>query len=164
MTFYGKVIRERSLLWFFLICLPPSTKSIGTPCYSDLRRTSASRVLLCRSSARTYLVALNPFCVMVVHPPVVQSPEAFLKGRFLVPCFFASTCVLSSLSCKSATLAIISMLTTYRCTYRSILVNDYCSQQAKRCLADIRSWMSNNSLKLNVDKTDIRIGNPKRIA
>ena len=33
------------------------------------------------------------------------------------------------------------------------------------CLADIRSWMSDNFLKLNADKTElILIGNPKRVA
>ncbi len=33
------------------------------------------------------------------------------------------------------------------------------------CLADIRSWMSDNYLKLNADKTElILIGNPKRVA
>ncbi len=34
-----------------------------------------------------------------------------------------------------------------------------------RCLADIRSWMSDNFLKLNADKTELLlIGNPKRVS
>jgi len=88
-----------------------------------------------------YQSRIAALCPFVVHlscvncPPFVLLPAAFRKVQFLVPCFFASTCVLSSLCYKNTSSAIISMLTTQSCTCHSILaiqvnrLNNYSSRK-----------------------------------
>jgi len=116
------------------------------------KQTHAS---LCRGFARISVKSLLIcffFRVLLVNPPVVLRPAAFLNVRLLVPCFFASLCVHSSLSCKNG----ISYL-FYADDTQLHLPSDpgeinTAVNGLNSCLADIMSWMPANFLKPNAEK------------
>jgi len=166
MTFDGKATREKSWLWFFSIFLPRSTQLIMTFCYPDLRLTSASRLLLFRGFALIYLVAFNLFRVIVVNPPVVLRPAAFLARFGSWPLVFlrlhaSSHAYVAKARHRYRFHAYDAQLhLSFDPSDSSTAVNRLSSS-----LADVRACMSANLLKLNSDNTELSfIGNPKRVA